>query len=74
MKEPKYWWDFVDSATAIHVKSDIAEYPVLARIEIHGSYGMPQIKMAEALVANLAAGRITPERCIEIYRYGADRI
>jgi hypothetical protein len=57
---PKYWWDFVDNATAIIVQSDYPGGEELARFVCGVGNAELEIAQAERLIADFAAGRKAP--------------
>lgn len=57
---PKYWWDFVDNATAIIVQSDYPGDEELERFVCGVGCAEIQIAQAERLIADFKAGRKTP--------------
>lgn len=58
---PKFWWDFVDNATAVIVQSNYPGGEELARFDAPSRGGAEQqIHAAEQLIADFHAGRKTP--------------
>lgn len=57
---PKFWWDFVDNATAIIVQSDYPGGEELARFVCDIGHAEVQIEQASRLIADFEAGRKTP--------------
>lgn len=68
---PSFWWDFTINTDAIIVESDEPQYPVLAKWAI-GKDAMPQIEMAEKLISDLRAGRISLKQAASNMRLQAD--
>jgi len=58
---PVYWWDFVDSSTAIIVQSDYKGGQELDRFEIIYGNSEAQIEKAENVIADYYSGRKTPK-------------
>jgi len=56
---PRFWWDFVTDTSAIIVESDIEDRPLIAEYIIYNDNAMPQIALAEQLINDLNAGRIS---------------
>lgn len=58
---PKFWWDFVDNATAVIVESNYPGGEELARFEVpKGNGAEQQIRAAEQLIADYQSGCKTP--------------
>lgn len=55
---PYFWWDYTKDTGAIVVESSHPKYPVLAMFDI-GEDASPQIEMAQKLISDLRAGRVT---------------
>jgi hypothetical protein len=63
-RPPYFFWDFTATASFVVVQSDIDAYPVIASFALDGNNAPRQIELAEALIADLTAGRITVKQAM----------
>lgn len=68
---PQYWWDFGRSVNEVIIESTHKKYPVVARFGVPAgsSDARPQIERAEAVIAELESGRLTPKKAAEKFAY-----
>ncbi len=62
---PSFWWDFEwknGEIAYVLVESDDDRLPIVGRIRIAGQNAEREIDQAEALIADLIAGRADPRR------------
>lgn len=62
-RAPDYWWDFADQTTSVIVQSNADGGQRIASFPIVGGNAEPAIEQADALIADLKAGRTVDERC-----------